>query len=74
MTKPHVCVPDDIAQQAKRVEDAIAEEASDPAAGLAAIYRTMPAVKSFIHCLFAISFLPVHEVVHMYPSGYIYTL
>lgn len=30
--------------------------------GLAAIYRTTPAVKNFIRCLFAISFLPVHEV------------
>ena len=34
MTKPHASVPDDIAQQAKRVEDAIVEEASDPAAVL----------------------------------------
>ena len=34
MTKPHACVPDDIAQQAKRVEDVIVEEASDPAAVL----------------------------------------
>lgn len=34
VTKPHVCVPDDIAKQAKRVEDVIVEEASDPAAVL----------------------------------------